>query len=230
MKKRQTLSESALVETLEAFAKAGLVRKVPASSSRKTIDLTVPSQGGNRRYHVDVIRTPIQGHKGASHLRRIPLVLSSGQNLKLSAGGQNVLIEKIINEFCPRFTPGAKSVYVGDTEKKWAYFDPAYLQSLGVFVEEHGKIPDVVVHFTKQNWLVLIEAVTRRGPVSPKRLAELKKLFTSSKAGLVFVTDFLDRRGLLRYIGAVAWETEVWVADAPDHMIHFNGERFLGPY
>jgi len=230
MKRRQTLSESALVQTLDAFAKAGLVRKVPASSSRKTIDLTAPSQGGNRRYDVDVIRTPIQGHKRAIHPRRIPLVLSSGQNLKLSAGGQNVLIEKIINEFCPRFTPAAKRVYIGDTNKKWAYFDPDYLQSLGIAIKEDGKIPDVVVHFTKQNWLVLIEAVTSHGPVNPKRLAELKKLFASSKAGLVFVTAFLDRRGLPKYLADIAWETEVWVADAPDHMIHFNGERFLGPY
>jgi hypothetical protein len=46
----------------------------------------------------------------------------------------------------------------------------------------------------------------------------------------VFVTAFLNRRGLLKYLGAIAWETEVWVADTPDHMIHFNGERFLGPY
>ena len=140
------------------------------------------------------------------------------------------MIQRIINDFCPRFTPGAKPVYVGDTDKKWAYFDPDYLRSLGVAVAEHGKIPDVVVHFTKRNWLVLIEAVTSHGPVSPKRLTELKSLFAGSKAGLVFVTAFLNRRGLLKYLGAIAWETEVWVADAPDHMIHFNGERFLGPY
>lgn len=91
-------------------------------------------------------------------------------------------------------------------------------------------MPDVVVHFTKENWLVLIEAVTSHGPVNPKRVTELKALFAGSKVGLVFVTAFLNRRGLLKYLGAIAWETEVWVADNPDHMIHFNGERFLGPF
>ena len=140
------------------------------------------------------------------------------------------MVKKIIDEFCPRFTPSGKPVYVGDTHKKWAYFDAAYLRDLGVTVEEHGKMPDVVVHFTKENWLVLIEAVTSHGPVNPKRLTELRALFAGSKAGLVFVTAFLNRRGLLKYLGEVAWETEVWVADAPDHMIHFNGERFLGPH
>lgn len=91
-------------------------------------------------------------------------------------------------------------------------------------------MPDVVIHFTGKNWLVLIEAVTSHGPVNPKRLSELKALFASSKTGLVFVTAFLTRKSLLKYLGEIAWETEVWVADAPGHLIHFNGERFLGPY
>ena len=182
-----------------------------------------------RRYLADV-RTLAQRYAQARDMQRIPLELASGATIRLSAGGQNVLIQRIINDFCPRFTPGAKPVYVGDTDKKWAYFDTNYLRLLGVSIEEHGKMPDVVAHFTERNWLVLIEAVTSHGPVNPKRLTELKSLFASSKAGLVFVTAFLNRRGLLKYLGEIAWETEVWVADAPDHMIHFNGERFLGPY
>ena len=97
-------------------------------------------------------------------------------------------------------------------------------------VEEHGKMPDVVVHHTEKNWLVLIEAVTSHGPVNPKRRHELKELFSKSTAGLVFVTAFLDRRAMLKYLNDISWETEVWVADSPTHLIHFNGERFLGPY
>jgi type II restriction enzyme len=97
-------------------------------------------------------------------------------------------------------------------------------------VDEHGKMPDVVVHFTEKNWLILIEAVTSHGPVSPKRHGDLKELFKSSSAPLVFVTAFRNRPALNRYVTEIAWETEVWVADAPTHMIHFNGERFLGPY
>ena len=182
-----------------------------------------------REYLVNVL-TLAQQYEQIRDMRRIPLDLASGNTVRLSPGGQNVLIRKILDEFCPRFTPGAKPVYVGDTNKKWAYFDKAYLQALGVVIEEHGKIPDVVVHFSGRNWLVLIEAVTSHGPVSPKRLAELKKLFMHSNAGLVFVTAFLNRKTLHKYLSSIAWETEVWVSEAPDHMIHLNGERFLGPY
>ncbi len=97
-------------------------------------------------------------------------------------------------------------------------------------IDSHGKMPDVVVHHVKKNWLVLIEAVTSHGPVDGKRRDELGRLFAGSKAGLVFVTAFLDRAAMVRYLADISWETEVWVADAPSHLIHFNGERFLGPY
>jgi len=163
-------------------------------------------------------------------MRRIPLTLEGGGAITLSPGGQNELVRLIVEEFCPRFTPAGVPVYVGDTDEKWAHFNEAYLNSLGVKIEIHGKMPDVVVHHVERNWLVLIEAVTSHGPVSPKRLEELKALFHGAKIGLVFVTAFLDKPGLARYVREIAWGTEVWVAETPGHLIHFNGERFLGPY
>jgi type II restriction enzyme len=140
------------------------------------------------------------------------------------------LVKKIVDDFCPLFTPGAQVIYVGDTETKWAYFDSDALRALGVEIEEHGKMPDVVVYYKAKKWLVLIEAVTSHGPVNPKRRQELKELFAASKAGLVYVTAFLDRRTMMKYLDDISWETEVWIAESPTHLIHFNGERFLGPY
>jgi hypothetical protein len=163
-------------------------------------------------------------------MERIPLTLATGEKIDLSPGGQNVLVKQIIDEFCPRFTPAGKPIYIGDTDTKWAFFDDKALAALGVQVDSHGKMPDVVIHYTERNWLVLIEAVTSHGPVDGKRHGELKHLFRGSTTGLVFVTAFLDRAAMVRYLGDISWETEVWVADAPSHMIHFNGERLLGPY
>ena len=161
---------------------------------------------------------------------RIPVNLANGQKIRLSPGGQNVLVKNIIDDFCSLFTPDGYVIYVGDTQRKWAYFDPDALRELGVKIEEHGKMPDVVVYYTEKNWLVLIEAVTSHGPVNPKRREELKNLFAGSKVGLVYVTAFLDRRTMVKYLNDISWETEVWVAESPTHLIHFNGERFLGPY
>ena len=141
-----------------------------------------------------------------------------------------MLIKAVIEQFAPRFAPGSVVVYAGDTGAKWGYFDKDLLRKFGVTVDSHGKMPDVVLHFTERNWLLLVESVTSHGPVDGKRHGELSKLFSGSTAGLVYVTAFPNRQIMGRYLGEIAWETEVWVADAPSHLIHFNGVRFLGPY
>ena len=161
---------------------------------------------------------------------RIPVEIAPGKEITLSPGEHSELIRAIIKDFAPRFAPGSVLVYVGDTGDKWGYFDAALLTGLGVDVDSHGKMPDVVLHFTEKNWLLLVESVTSHGPVDGKRHAELAKLFAGSTAGLVYVTAFPNRTIMGRYLGEIAWETEVWVADAPSHLIHFNGVRFLGPY
>ncbi len=162
---------------------------------------------------------------------RIPLKINNDLEIYLSPGGQNKLVEKIIKEFCPFFTPNADLIYVGDTESKWAYFDEEALKKLNVEIkDEHGKMPDVIVHCTEKKWLVLIEAVTSHGPIDPKRKIELEELFATCNIGLVFITTFLDKKTMLQYLEKVAWETDIWVADNPTHLIHLNGKRFLGPY
>lgn len=160
----------------------------------------------------------------------VPVRLPDGRELKLTTGGQNELVKRIVEEFCPRFTPGGVLVYVGDTGNKQRHLEAGYLQQLGVTFDKHGKMPDVVVHLPNKNWLVLIEAVTSHGPIGLKRHNELKDLFKRAKPGLIFVTAFLTRRTMTKYLSEIAWETEVWIAEAPSHIIHFNGERFLGPY
>jgi hypothetical protein len=161
---------------------------------------------------------------------RIPVEIVPGKETTLSPGEHSELIRAIIMDFAPRFAPGSLLIYAGDTGDKWGYFEPARLAELGVKVDSHGKMPDVILYFTEKNWLLLVESVTSHGPVDGKRHAELAKLFAGSKAGLVYVTAFPNRLIMGRYLGEIAWETEVWVADSPSHLIHFNGVRFLGPY
>lgn len=164
------------------------------------------------------------------NMKIIPVRLLNGSEIILSAGGQNQLIKKIVEEFCPRYTPGGTIVYIGDAGAKMQGQELEYLRALGIRVDKHGKMPDLIVHLPDKNWLVLIEAVTSHGPVDLKRHSELKELFAGSAAGLVFVTGFETRRAMVRFLRDIAWETEVWVAESPTHLIHFNGERFLGPY
>lgn len=160
----------------------------------------------------------------------VPVQIAPGKKIKLSPGEHSELIRAIIEDFAPRFVPGAQLIYAGDTGEKWGYFDAVLLAKLDVNVDAHGKMPDVVLFDPKRKWLVLVESVTSHGPVDGKRHAELAKLFSRANAGLVYVTAFPTRRVMGRYLREIAWETEVWIADAQSHLIHFNGERFLGPY
>lgn len=234
-------------EAVKYFVEAGLLLRNPDAPAR-------PTNSGKTVYQVEVhalelIRTfDAVGWSGkleaylASRVRlrkelerqrkftRIPVRLPSGKTVTISPGGQNPLIKTIIEEFCPRFVAGGTVVYIGDAEDKFLHLDSEYLRRLGVAIPAPAKMPDVVVHDTRRNWLLLIEAVTSAGPVDGKRRKELKELFKGCKAGLVFVSAFGDRRRFLRFGAQIGWETEVWTADAPDHIVHFNGERFLGPY
>ena len=167
----------------------------------------------------------------ARDLHRIPVKVKDGLEITISAGYHSDLIRSIIENFGSIYIPGGELVYVGDTGTKWGYFDQELLASLGVSVGHHGKMPDVVIYHREKNWLILAEAVASSGPVDGGRHDELSALFKDSKAGLVYVTAFPDRGDVFRkFLSVVAWETEVWCASDPTHLIHFNGVRFLGPY
>ena len=154
----------------------------------------------------------------------------NGSQITLSPGKHNELIRAIIEEMAPGFLPGATLVYIGDTGEKWGFFDKELASQIGLSVEEHGKMPDVILWLPDKKWLVLVESVTSHGPVDSKRRIELAELFASAKGDNVYISAFPDKRTFARFAPDVAWETETWVADNPTHMVHFNGDKFLGPY
>ncbi len=163
-------------------------------------------------------------------MQMVPVSLSPQQEVLLTPGAHSELIRAIIKSFAPRFAPSAEVIYVGDTGDKSGILEEKRLTALGVTVDRHGKMPDVVLYLEKKNWLLLVESVTSHGPVNPKRHNELAELFCGATAGIIYVTAFPNRTVMGRYLGEISWETEVWCADTPTHLIHFDGERFLGPH
>ena len=234
--------------TIHQFVQAGLVVANPDNPSR-------PVNSPDNRYQIDEkaleliktygsvnwsnnLKAYIQAsaalmtlHPRERYMELMPVNLPNGKKGKLTAGGQNKLIIAVIEEFCPRYLPGANLIYWDDAGPKQKEEAVDYLRKeLGIEINVHGKIPDVIVHVPEKDWLVLIEAYTTHGPIDIKRHNELKKLFGKSGHGLIFVTAFMDRNTMIKHISEIAWETEVWLAESPTHMIHFNGERFLEPY
>ena len=162
-------------------------------------------------------------------MREIPIRTSTGEEIRLSPGRHNRLQAQVVMDFGPRFAPGATLLYLGDAAEKLLHLDRQKLAELGVPITEHDKLPDVVLYDEERDWLFLVEAVTSHGPVNPKRVEELEVTLKDCTATRVYVSAFPDFRQFKRHVDKIAWETEVWVAEIPDHLIHFNGDKFLGP-
>jgi hypothetical protein len=164
------------------------------------------------------------------NIEKIPVKLPNGKPLELSLGEHNVLQKEIIEQFLPRFGSDCIVLYIGDTSNKSLYIEIEGLKNLNFFELSHDELPDIIAYSKKNNWLYLIEAVHSSGPMSETRVLELKKMLKDCKAELIFVTSFLTRLEFRKWMLDVAWETEVWIADNPDHLVHFNGHKFLGAY
>lgn len=164
------------------------------------------------------------------NIEKIPVKLPDGTPLKLSLGVHNILQKAIIEHFLPRFGADCMVLYIGDTSNKSLHIEIGELEKLNFFELSHDELPDIIAYSPKNNWLYLIEAVHSSGPMSETRVLELKKILQTCRAELIFVTAFLTRAEFKKWMLDVAWETEVWIADNPDHLVHFNGHKFLGSY
>ena len=159
----------------------------------------------------------------------VPVRLPDGTSVRMSPGKHNQVQAAVVEQFAAHFAPGSSLLYLGDTAKKDLVVDRESLLALGIPITRHGKLPDIVLYDRARGWIFLVEAVTSHGPMTPKRVRELVRMFAKCSVGLVFVSAFPDFAQFRRHLRQVAWETEVWIAEIPDHLIHFNGDRFLGP-
>ena len=233
--------------TVHQFLEAGLLRRNPDDPKRPTNSgltvyqvpeelLSVLRKFGTEEWEdalsdwLDLVPSLQERWNEQRATEMVSVSLPSGAEVLLSPGGQNPLLKDLIEEFCPRFTPAGQVMYVGDAQDKYVFHDQEMFDVLGLDLDEHGKMPDLIVLDESREWLFLIEAVTSHGPIDPMRKSDLASMFSAAGVRMVYVTAFEDRHSFARFLPSIAWETEVWVADDPTHMIHFDGERFLGPY
>lgn len=161
-------------------------------------------------------------------MEKMPVKIN-GADFTFSLGKHNKLQRAIIEEFAPRFAPNSECLYVGDTTEKDLVKNVEKLSELGFEITLHDKMPDVVLYRDDKNWIYFVEAVTSVGPMSPKRILEIKAMTKNVTCGMIYVTAFPDIKTYKQFAAELAWDTEVWLSELPDHMIHLNGDRFMGP-
>jgi adenine-specific DNA-methyltransferase len=147
--------------------------------------------------------------------------------ITFSPGKHNELQIDILTNFRKKFCPNAKVLYVGDTAHKMLYLNEFLLKEINLEIKQHDILPDLILLDQTKDRLYLIEAVSSHGPVSNKRLIELNAYFSKLSSKKIFVSAFPDFKEFKRHVDDIAWETEVWISEIPDHMIHFNGDKFL---
>ena len=167
-------------------------------------------------------------YENKRNLTKIPVKIN-GENFEFSTGKHNELQKAIIEEFAPRFAQNSIVLYVGDTKDKDLYKDVELLEKLKISMGDHEKLPDVILYQKEKKWIYFIEAVTSVGPISPKRIVEITDMTRNCKLGKIYVTAFIDMKTFKKFTEQLAWETEVWLSEMPNHMIHLNGDKFMGP-
>lgn len=181
-------------------------------------------------YLLTTSRLPRSTGQRKRELEKVPVTLPDRIELQLSAGEHNILQKAIIEDFLPLFGMGAELLYIGDTSDKYLYLKQDRLSELGYFTVEHDELPDIIAYSAEKNILFLIEAFHSTGQWSELRVKKIREKLTDCKARVVYITAFETMESFRRKAAEIAWETEVWVADFPEHLIHFNGYKFLEIY
>jgi len=173
----------------------------------------------------------IDQFEGKREINKLEVKLEEGVMIALDDGPHNQIQKAIIEQFLPVYGYGATVLYIGDTSEKQMYKYSKKMEELGLDIAERGMLPDIVAFSDDKQWIYLIEAVHSSNPLNAERCIELKRaVLNNCPYGVVFVTAFLSRKDFSKWMPQIAWETEVWLADNPNHMIHFNGDKFLGPH
>ncbi len=160
----------------------------------------------------------------------ISIALPGGLELSFTPGKHNDLQKAIIEQFLPRYGYGCEVLYIGDSSDKYLHLNREKLLELKFSEPSHEELPDIIAFSEQKGWIYLIESVTSFGEISQFRKIELERITEDCINPIVFVTAFLNRATYRKYCANLAWETEVWIASDPDHLIHLNGPKFLGPY
>lgn len=186
------------------------------------------SWGSKKQAFMSEHESLISQYASKKTVQKMPVRINDS-DFTFSPGKHNELQKAIIEEFAPRFAADSECLYVGDTTEKDLVKDVEKLRKLGFEITLHDKMPDVILYVKDKNWIYFVESVTSVGPMEPKRIKEIEEMTQGVTAGKIYVTAFLDFKTFKKFSDSLAWETEVWIADMPDHMIHLNGDKFLGP-
>ncbi len=133
----------------------------------------------------------------------------------------------VIEKFIPQFAPQAKVLFLRGSDDRPLILASGALQRLGVPINKVDKLPDAVLHLPKRRLLILLELNT---PITTKQRNQIERLLAECSTMREYVSALSDWQAYSRAGNSFAWDTHVWLAEVPEHMMHYNGMKFLGPH
>src|SRR2546429_56190 len=127
----------------------------------------------------------------------------------LSPGKHNLLEKLVVEVFAPIFIDGApKVLLLSDAEHKLKHVDPL-AQAVHLKLDEHEKMPDVILYSATRNILYIVEAVISAGPISEPRVRDIERIVLPDKLtfGVEYFTAFPDRTVFRKFLDEIAWGT-----------------------
>ncbi len=139
------------------------------------------------------------------------------------------LCKAVISHFVPKFMPDAVLVY-STLSIDSPDLDKDLQTKLCIPTDNPQALPDIILYKSDSNWLVLIDLVTGHRVMGNNRCKELIRMFKDSPIEQVFVNAFHNKKEMTDSQTDIAWGTNVWFSEEPEHMIHFDGNHVVEPY
>ena len=155
----------------------------------------------------------------------MPLRLTSGVPFAFTAPGwgrHNSLIVDTIELFGPRYAPNSFIIFLQDTLNNIAIYEQSWLAPLGLSITAWTQLPDILLYHETARMLFFLELVTLHGPISQKRKLELEELCRESNLSRTYISVFFSRDDFRPYATHIAWDTMIWLAQIPDHVIYYQ--------
>lgn len=172
----------------------------------------------------------------AKNQARVSLTLPNGETRQMKPGQSSVITKAVVEEFAARFLEEPAVIWISESGKKVVEKDDDLAKSIGIVIDAARNLPDVILADVARDkiLLVFVEVVATDGPISETRRGQLLAIAQNagiSESRTAFLTAYLarDEAILKKNLPDLAWNSFIWLASEPEHIIALYAGGDAGP-
>ncbi|WP_280149093.1 BsuBI/PstI family type II restriction endonuclease [Bacillus safensis] len=197
---------------------SGLNNYILSDSFKKLLDAYLLDKDSFEELKGEFVdNVTIERRNNINKLKKKPIIISlasSKEELVLSPGDHNIIEKFIVEDIFPKISPNSQFVYIGDTRLKNLYINHDICQAIGLKIDVHTKIPDVIGYDDTTKTILLFEAVASSGPIDELRKKELLEIFHHWPHNIIFGTTFLTQKLFQSFSTSIASGTTAYIIES----------------